>query len=149
MVVTRGVSAGVLIAVASALGVTAALFGASSASAGGPGGFVEDTVVSRAVGSGLLGGTLVGYTATGPTNEAAAAAVVSVCQAAGAEQCSSDEVTNDVFCVVTVGADDGSGIVAGGAGATVEAARGDAFANAVRAGVTLDPAARVLASSCP
>lgn len=149
MVVIRRVSAGVLLAAASALAVTATLVGAGPAVAGGPGGVVEDTVVSRAVGSGVLGGTLVGYTATGPTNETAAAAVVSVCQAAGAEQCSSDEVTNDVFCVVTVGADDGSGIVAGGAGATVGEARGDALANAVRAGVTLDPAARVLASSCP
>ncbi len=149
MVVIRGVSAGVLLAAASALGVTATLYGASPAAAGGPGGVVEDTVVSRAVGSGLSGGLLAGYTATGPTNEAAAAAVVSVCQQAGAEQCSSDEVTNDIFCVVTVGADDGSGIVAGGAGATVEEARGDAFSNAVRAGVNLDPAARVLASSCP
>jgi len=148
VVVIRGISA-VLVAAASALGVTASLFGAGPAAAGGPGGVVEDTVVSRAVGSGLLNGTLVGYLATGPTNEAAAAAVLAVCQGAGAEQCSSDEITNDAVCVVSVGADDGSGIVAGGAGATVEAARADAFTNAGRAGVNLDPAARVLASSCP
>lgn len=133
----------------SAFGVGATLWCTTPAWAGGPGGVVEDVAVSRAVGSGLVGGLLVGYTATGPTNEAAAANVVSVCQGAGADQCSSDEVTNDVFCVVTVGADDGTGIVAGGAGGTVEAARGDAYANAARAGVTLDPAARVLASSCP
>lgn len=148
MVVARGVSA-VLISAVSALGVAASLLCAASASAGGPPGLVEDGAVSRAVGSGLVNGVLVGYTASGPTNEAAAAAVVSVCQGAGAEQCSSDEVTNDVFCVVTVGADDGTGVVAGGAGGTVDAARGDAFANAGRAGVVLDPAARVLASSCP
>jgi hypothetical protein len=74
---------------------------------------------------------------------------VSVCHSAGAEQCSSDSVTDDVFCVVTVGADDGTGVVAGGSGATVDAARGDAFANAVRAGVVLDPTTRVLVSSCP
>jgi hypothetical protein len=139
----------VLLTAISALGVAGTLMCTTSAWAGGPGGVVENTDLSRAVGSGLVNGVLVGYTATGPTNEAAGAAVVSVCAAAGAEQCSSDEVTNDVFCVVTVGADDGSGIVAGGAGATVEAARVDAFANAGRAGVTLDPAARVLASSCP
>lgn len=148
MAVARGVSA-VLVSAVSVLGVIASLVWATSAWAGGPGGVVENTDLSRAVGSGLLGGTLVGYTASGPTNEAAAAAVVSVCQGAGAEQCSSDEVTNDVFCVVTVGADDGSGLVAGGAGGTVEAARDDAYQNAGRAGVVLDPAARVLASSCP
>ncbi|CAN3130525.1 hypothetical protein ACNUDN_21600 [Mycobacterium sp. smrl_JER01] len=117
--------------------------------AGGPGGVVETGVVSRAVGSGVRDGTLMGFSATGPTNEAASAAVISVCQNAGAEQCSSDEVTNDVFCVVSVGADDGSGIVSGGAGPTVEAARADAFGNVGRANLTLDPGARVLASSCP
>jgi len=146
--VLRGRST-VTVSALSAVGVAAAMLCAAAAWAGGPGGVVEDTDLSRAVGSGLVDGLLVGYTATGPTNEVAAANVVSLCQGAGADQCSSDEVTNDVFCVVTVGADDGSGLVAGGAGGTIPAAREDAFANAVRAGVTLDPAARVLASSCP
>jgi hypothetical protein len=92
---------------------------------------------------------LVGFTASGPTNQAAAAAVISTCQGAGAGQCSSDEVTDDVFCVVSVGADDGSGIVSGGAGATIEAARDDAFRHVGQANLSLGPNARVLASSCP
>ena len=126
-----------------------AIVSASAAWAGGPPGVVEDTDMSRAVGSGLLDGTLTGFAASGPTNAAAAEAVVAACQNAGAEQCSSDEVTNDVFCVVSVGADDGSGIVSGGAGETVEAARADAFQHVGQADLVLDPGARVLASSCP
>jgi hypothetical protein len=142
MVAVRGVSA-VLMS-----GVVAVLV-AGPAWAGGPGGVVEGGATSRAVGSGLQNGVLVGFASTGATNSAAAAAVITACQNAGAEQCSSDEVTNDVFCVVSVGADDGSGIVAGGAGPTVEAARVDAFRNVERANLALNPAARVLASSCP
>ena len=126
-----------------------ALVTAAPALAGGPDGVVEDGNISRAVGSGLSGGTLVGFTATGSTNDAASAALIAACQGAGAQQCSSDEVTNDVFCVVSVGADDGTGIVAGGAGPTVDAARDDAFRNVGRANLVLNPAARVLASSCP
>lgn len=139
MVWIRGLSAGLLCAVALA----------PPAWAGGPGGVVDTGVVSRAVGSGLRDGTLIGFTATGPTNEMAASAVIAACQAAGAEQCSSDEQTNDVFCIVSVGADDGSGIVSGGAGATPEAAREDAFRHVGQANLTLDPVARILASSCP
>ncbi len=75
--------------------------------------------------------------------------MVAVCQGAGADQCSSDEVTNDVFCIVSVGADDGSGVVSGGAGPTVEAARDDAFRHVGQANLTLGPGARILASSCP
>ena len=78
----------------------------------------------------MLNEALVGFTATGPTNDAASAAVIAACQQAGAEDCSRDEVTNDNLCVVSVGADDGSGIVSGGAGPTVEAARDDAFRHA-------------------
>lgn len=117
--------------------------------AGGPGGVVDSGVVSRAVGSGVRDGMLIGFTATGPTNDLASAAVIAACQGAGAEQCSSDEQTNDVFCIVSVGADDGSGVVSGGAGPTVEAARDDAFRHVTAANLTLDPSARVLASSCP
>lgn len=131
----------------SVLAVT--LASASAAWAGGPDGVVENSDMSRAVGSGVLDGTLTGFSASGPTNEAAVAAVVAACQNAGAEQCSSDEVTNDVFCVVSVGANDGSGIVSGGAGQSVEAARADAYRNVSRANLVLDPGARVLASSCP
>ena len=142
MGVVRGI-AGVL------AGVVAAIAVAGPAWAGGPDGVVESDVVSRAVGSGLRDGVLVGFSASGPTNTAASAAVIEVCQNAGAEQCSSDEVTNDVFCVVSIGADDGSGIVAGGAGLTVDAARDDAIHNVGRADLVIAPDARVLASSCP
>ncbi|KRE30900.1 hypothetical protein ASG82_24090 [Mycobacterium sp. Soil538] len=139
MVWIRGVSAGLLCAVALA----------APAWAGGPGGAVDTGVVSRAVGSGVRDGMLIGFTATGPTNESAASAVIAACQAAGADQCSSDEQTNDVFCIVSVGADDGSGIVSGGAGPTPEAAREDAFRHVSQANLTLDPSARILVSSCP
>lgn len=129
--------------------VCVALVSVVPALAGGPGGVVEEDDISRAVGSGLDGESLMGFTATGPTNEAAAAAVIATCQSVGAQQCSSDEVTNDALCVVSVGADDGSGIVAGGAGPTVDAAREDAFRNVARANLVLSPDARILASSCP
>jgi hypothetical protein len=139
MVWIRGLSAGLLCAVALA----------APAWADGPGGVVDTGVVSRAVGSGVRDGMLIGFTATGPTDDVAASAVIAACQAAGADQCSSDEETNDVFCIVSVGADDGSGIVSGGAGPTVEAARDDAFRHVGSANLTLNPSARILASSCP
>lgn len=139
MVWIRGMSAVLLCAVALA----------APAWAGGPGGVADTGVVSRAVGSGVRDGTLIGFTATGPTNAMASSAVIAACQAAGADQCSSDEQTNDVYCIVSVGADDGSGIVSGGAGSTVEAAREDAFRHVGQANLTLDPSARILASSCP
>lgn len=131
-------------------GVVAATVWAGSAWAGGPGGVVEDAGdISQAVGSGVFNGALIGFTATGPTNEAASAAVISMCQQAGAQDCSRDEVTNDDLCVVSVGSGDGSGIVAGGAGPTVEAARDDAFRHAQDANAPLDPGAQVLVSACP
>ena len=137
------------VAVAAAAAVAATTW-AGSAWAGGPGGVVEDVGdISEAVGSGVLNGALVGFSATGSTNEAASAAVIAACQQAGAQDCSRDEVTNDNLCVVSVGADDGSGIVAGGAGPTVEAARDDAFRHAQDAAAPLDPGARVLVWACP
>ena len=133
-----------------ALGVIVATFSAGSAWAGGPDGVVEGgDDFSQAVGSGVLNGALAGFSATGPTNEAASAAVIAACQQAGAEDCSRDEVTNDNLCVVSVGAGDDSGIVSGGAGPTVEAARDDAFRHAADADAALDPGARVLVSACP
>ncbi len=48
--------------------------------------------------------------------------MIAACQQAGAQECSRDEVTNDSLCVVSVGSDD-TGVVSGGAGPTVEAAR--------------------------
>jgi hypothetical protein len=139
---------GVLFLPAAASIVIAALVSATPAWAGGPGGVVETGDSSRAVGSGVLNGTLIGFTASGATNDDASAAVIAICQSAGADQCSRDEVTDGVFCVVSVGADDGSGIVAGGAGATVETAREDAYRNVGRANLVLAPDARILASSC-
>ncbi|CAN5274081.1 hypothetical protein BH11ACT6_BH11ACT6_50840 [soil metagenome] len=133
-----------------AAGVLAATVWAGSALAGGPGGVVEaEGDISVAVGSGVLDVALVGFTATGPTNEAATAAMISACQQAGALDCSREEVTNDNLCVVSVGASDGSGVVAGGAGPTVETARDDAFRHAQEADAPLDPGARILASACP
>ena len=133
-----------------ALGVVVATFSTGSAWAGGPDGVVEaGDDFSQAVGSGVLNGALAGFSATGPTNEAASAAVIAACQQAGAEDCSRDEVTNDNLCVVSVGAGDDSGIVSGGAGPTVEAARDDAFRHAADADAALDPGARVLVSACP
>lgn len=132
-----------------ALGVVVATISAGSAWAGGPDGAVEGGGdISQAVGSGVLHGTLVGFAATGPTNEAASAAVVAVCQQAGADECTRDEVTNDDLCVVSVG-EDSSGVVAGGAGPTVEGARDDAFRHSVDAGAALTQDARVLVSACP
>lgn len=132
-----------------ALGVVAATFSAGSAWAGGPGGVVENSDdISQAVGSGVLNGSLVGFSATGPTNEAASSAVIAVCSQAGADECSRDEVTNDALCVVSVG-EDSSGVVAGGAGPTVEAARDDAFRHSVDADAALTQGARVLVSACP
>ena len=133
-----------------ALGVVVATFSAGSAWAGGPDGVVEGgDDLSQAVGSGVLNGALAGFSATGSTNEEASAAVIAACQQAGAEDCSRDEVTNDNLCVVSVGAGDDSGIVSGGAGSTVEAARDDAFRHAADANAALDPGARVLVSACP
>lgn len=132
-----------------ALGVIVSMFSAGSAWAGGQDGAVESgDDFSQAVGSGVLEGTLAGFAATGATNEAASAAVIAACQQAGAEQCSRDEVTNDNLCVVSVGEDD-SGVVAGGAGPTVEAARDDAVRHSVDANAALTQGARVLVSACP
>jgi hypothetical protein len=129
-----------------AVGAAAAMISMGVAWADGPGGVVD---MSRAVGSGVLNGGLVGFTVTGPTNEAATAAVIAACEQAGAQECSRDEVTNDNVCIVSVGADDGSGVVSGGAGPTVEAARADAYRHSQDAGAPLGPDARTLASVCP
>lgn len=130
--------------------IVAATISAGSAWAGGADGVVDGgDDMSRAVGSGVLNGELVGFSVTGPTNEAATAAVIVACQQAGAQDCTRDEVTNDNLCVVSVGADDDSGAVSGGAGPTLEAARGDALRHAQDANAVLGPGARILASACP
>jgi hypothetical protein len=69
------------------------------------------------------------------------------CQGAGGQECTSDEVTNDNLCIVSV-ADDGNDVVVGGAGVTVEAARDDAFARAAVNGTPLGPTAAIVISDC-
>jgi hypothetical protein len=90
---------------------------------------------------------LAGFRASGATNEEASARVIAQCQSAGGQECTSDEVTNDELCIVSV-ADDSNDVVAGGAGATVEAARGDAFARAAANGTPLGPTAAIVISDC-
>ena len=115
--------------------------------AGGPAGTVEaDTSV--AVGTGLFSNSIVGFTATGATNNEAEAKVIAACQAAGGVECTADEVTNDNLCIASV-ASDLTKIVAGGAGPTVEAARQDALNKAMAQGTPEGPDAVVVVSACP
>ena len=119
-----------LVAPLVAAGVIAVGISTSTAWAGGPGGAIEDSNdISVAVGTGVFVDGLVGFKASGATNEEASAQVIAQCQSAGGQECTSDEVTNDNLCIVSVG-DDSNEIVAGGAGVTVEAARDDAFQRA-------------------
>jgi hypothetical protein len=115
--------------------------------AGGPAGTVEaDTSV--AVGTGLFSNSIVGFTATGATNDEAEAKVIAACQAAGGVECTADEVTNDNLCIASV-ASDLADSVAGGAGPTVEAARQDALNKAIAQGTPEGPDAVVVVSACP
>mgnify|MGYP007059142155 FL=1 len=105
--------------------------------------------VSVAVGTGEFQGALVGFTATGDTNEEASAAVIAACTAAGGVECTSDEVTNDRLCIVSVG-DGVSHVVSGGAGVTIEAARDDAYNRAAAAGTPFgDDPTSIVVSACP
>lgn len=131
-----------------AAGVLAVGVPAGVAWAGGPGGDVQDTNISVAVGTGTFLGELDGFTATGATNDEASAAVLAACQAAGGTECTVDEVTNDNVCIVSV-ADDNTDVIAGGAGPTVEAAVADAYARAAAGGTPMDPGAPVVVSACP
>ena len=131
-----------------AAGVIAAGISVSTAWAGGPGGTVENTDIAEAVGTGVFQGELVGYLATGATNEQAAANVIAMCQAAGGSECTADEVTNDNLCIASV-ADDDTDVVAGGAGVTVEAARIDAIAKAAANNTPIAANAPVVISDCP
>ena len=139
MAITRSVSAVFAAGVVTA-GAVAAMVSTGPA-------WADDAGMSRAVGSGVIDGVLVGYMASGATNDEAEAAVLAVCQNAGADQCTSDEVTNADVCVVSVGEDD-SGLVAGGAGHTIEEAFANAVENASNFDQVLDPTGRVLISSC-
>jgi len=147
-----------LVSLIMAAGLITAGVVTGTAWAGGPGGTVEDPQdIFEAVGTGTfedlqdgVGGlnAEVGFTATGDTADEAAAAVIAACQAAGGVECTSDEVTNDNLCIVSV-ADDATNVVAGGAGATVELARQDAFAQAAANNTPMSPAAVVVVSDCP
>ena len=137
-----------LVAPLVAAGVIAVGISTGTAWAGGPGGAIENSpAISVAVGTGVFIDGLVGFRATGATNDEASARVIAQCQSAGGQECTSDEVTNDNLCIVSV-ADDGNEVVAGGAGATVEAARDDAYQRAAANGTPLGPAAVIVISDC-
>lgn len=132
-----------------AAGVIAAGSSMSTAWADGPPGLIEDPDdISAAVGTGEFADALVGFYATGDTNDEASAAVIAACEGAGGIECTSDEVTNERLCIVSV-ADDVSDVVAGGAGVTVEAAREDALRRAAANNTPLGPDAAVVISACP
>lgn len=117
---------------------------------------VED--ISVAVGTGEFtdqGGdndpgtnTIVGFTATAPTNDEASAKVIKACEDAGGVECTADEVTNDNVCIASVASDE-TAVVAGGAGATVEDAKLDAIKKAADNKTPLGADAVVVVSSCP
>ncbi|MFZ4372332.1 MAG: hypothetical protein ACOYO2_03790 [Mycobacterium sp.] len=136
-----------LISLMAAAGIVAAGISISSAWAGGPSGAIEEDMF-EAVGTGVFIDALDGFTATGDSAAEASAAVIAACQAAGGVDCTADEVTNDNLCIVSV-ADDVTDVVAGGAGATVEAARADAFARASANGTPFGPSALTVISDCP
>ncbi|HYO02719.1 MAG TPA: DUF4189 domain-containing protein [Mycobacterium sp.] len=129
-------------------GVIAVGISTSTAWAGGPGGAIENSDdISVAVGTGVFVEGLVGFKANGATNDEASARVIAQCQSAGGQECTSDEVTNDNLCIVSV-ADDSNEVVAGGAGVSVEAARDDAFQRAAANGTPLGPTAAIVISDC-
>jgi len=130
-----------------AAGITAGGVSTGIAWAGGPGGTVEE-VRSVAVGTGIFQGSLAGFTATGATNDEAAANVIAACQAAGGVECTADEVTNDNLCIVSLASDD-TDVVSGGAGPTIEAARQDALNRAIANGTPEGADATVVVSNCP
>ena len=137
-----------LVAPLVAAGVIAVGISTGTAWAGGPGGAIENSPdISVAVGTGVFIDGLVGFTATGATNDEASARVIAQCQSAGGQECTSDEVTNDNLCIVSV-ADDGNEVVAGGAGVTSAAARDDAFQRAAANGTPLGPTAAIVISDC-
>lgn len=130
-----------------AAGFVAAGISTGIAWADGPSGVVEDTDISEAVGSGVFQDGLVGFFAAGATNDEASANVIAACQQAGGQECTSDEVTDDNLCIVSV-ADDANDVVSGGAGATVDAARADAFARAAVNNTPMSAEAVTVISSC-
>ncbi len=107
-------------------GVIAAGMSTGTAWADGPGGVIENLDdISVAVGTGVFGNDLVGFLATGDTNEEAAANVIAECQGLGGVECTSDMASNEEVCVVSV-ADPVNYVVVGGAGVTLSVALQDA-----------------------
>ncbi|MGB0437738.1 MAG: DUF4189 domain-containing protein [Mycobacterium sp.] len=116
-----------LVSVILAAGVIGAGISTGTAWAGGPGGVVENVDhMSAAVGTGVFEDALVGFLATGATNEEASANVVAQCEAAGGMYCTMDMATNDDNCIGSF-ADPVNMVVGGGAGATIEEARQNAI----------------------
>ena len=119
-----------LVCAIAAAGVVAAGVSAGAAWADGPGGVVENVDdASAAVGTGVFEYDLVGFLATGATNEEASANVVAQCEAAGGMFCTSDMATNDQNCIGSF-ADPVNMVVGGGAGATIEEAKQNAIQEA-------------------
>ena len=92
--------------------------------------------------------TIVGFTATAPTNDEASAKVIKACEDAGGVECTADEVTNDNVCIVSVASSE-THVVAGGAGATVEEAKQDAIKKAADNGTPEGEDAVVVISARP
>lgn len=104
--------------------------------------------ISVAVGTGEFIDTIVGFVATAPTNDEASAKVIKACEDAGGVECTSDEVTNENLCIVSV-ASDSTDVVAGGAGKTIEEAKQDALNKAKANGTPEGADAVVVVSDCP
>ena len=126
--------------------VVAAGISTATASAGGPGGYVEGDIAT-AVGTGEFLDSLIGFVARGPSNEEASAKVLAQCESAGGVLCTVDEVTNDNLCIASV-ASPITKVVAGGAGVTIEAARQDALNKAAASGTPEGPDATIVVSAC-
>lgn len=90
----------------------------------------------------------VGYNEYGNTAEEAQGNVVKQCLTDGGQNCSSDIVTNDNLCIVSI-VDGRTNVNAGGAGTTIEAARQDALARAAANNMAMSPDSVVLISDCP
>ncbi|MGD9622000.1 MAG: hypothetical protein AB7G47_13115 [Mycolicibacterium sp.] len=138
-----------LVSTIAVAGLIAAGISSGPAWAGGPGGVIENVDdMSVSVGTGVFENALVGFVATGPTNDAAMANVIAQCQAAGGMECTSDEVTNDALCIVSV-ADPVDNEVAGGAGVDIPTAVADAIQSAAANNMPIPPAdAVVVISDC-
>jgi hypothetical protein len=90
----------------------------------------------------------VGYNEYGYTAAEAQTNVVRQCLNEGGQNCSSDIVTNDNLCIVSI-VDGRTNVNSGGAGPTIEAARQDALTRAAANNMPMSPDSAVLISDCP